>query len=253
VCLFFVTSCSDDTTTPTTAVNYLPTTVGSNWIFENYILDSTNSRVNASSPVIDSMVVAGTEVKLAQTATVFQHYTNTNKAGYVVGNKWYFYSANENVYVYSGLFNELLGLDKFPVKLPFTIDEKWMTLIDANNTTWNLHTKDIANDTIDYGGTKYPFSGSFKIDATKQAKEDLTIGSTKLNCQKINYLFSISGKVKYGFFEIPITLSGNCSMWYADKVGLVKIYFQSQKLSVQGLMEQSMNGTEQNLIRYNIK
>jgi hypothetical protein len=42
-------------------------------------------------------------------------------------------------------------------------------------------------------------------------------------------------------------------MWYADKVGLVKIYFQSQKLSVQGLMEQSMNGTEQNLIRYNIK
>jgi hypothetical protein len=255
IILLSACSSSNDPQNNTSTKDYLPITSGSYWVYNQYTIDSLNQRANPSIPTLDSTIITGTESKLSKTATVFQNFINTNNTGYVKSSNWYFYKENSNISVFSGLINEMIGIDKLPVKLPFAVEDKWLLVLDNQNTKWNVYTKQITNDSVTYNDIKGVFTGTLKIDAEKIGSESITVGSKSITTQKIKYVITVTGNATISAFPIPlpVSLNGNFYFWFGEDVGLTKLLLESQTISVTGLAPQRLDGKEQVLLRYLIK
>lgn len=255
----FASCSSDNSTNPTTTGKPLPLSQGNYWVYENYTLDSTNNRV-ASSMTIDSTYITQTFIEDVLTnkgVTVYE--SETKNSGTQIKTTTRYYSNDNGIYQ---KFTSIPGFpsDLFGLKIGDMINIGWILYVDLKNANWvSFPEQSISIDSINIPNAgninltlKYSMSGS------KGTTKQFTINGKTYTGQGYNTNIIITGTVK--LLDIPILppvpiseINVPTTLYYVDGIGLVYSKSSSFKVSISTFFNQTFEGTERNLIRFNVK
>lgn len=212
---FIFSACSENSTTPDTAKNYYPLTVGSSWQYEKVALDTAGQ--DQGAPETYTMTSEHTTDTLGKTkATVRKKSPGGSEVFAQEGTVLYRYER------------------PFTFALPNVIvAERWDNYVDFSSaaTEWAIYDTTLTNvaSTITIGGQDADIiiNGKISVKGSRVGTETITVkGKTYTNCLKINRIIGSEFKVKTTLLgtqvEVPITASKNSVEWYANGVGLIK-------------------------------
>lgn len=208
-------ACSENTTTPDTAKNYYPLTIGSSWQYEIVTLDTAGKE--QGTPIPSSTTAERTTDTLGKTKATILKYS----------------LGGSDVVTQEGTLL-LIFESPFDFGLPnVTVTERWNKYADFSSTAteWTIFDTTLANiaSEIEVGGQKMPIiiNGTASVKGARVGTETITVkGKSYANCLKIKRTSATEFKIKTtiaGFpVEIPITASVTSTEWYSDGVGIVK-------------------------------
>jgi hypothetical protein len=255
-----LSSCSsDNSTNPTTNGKPLPLSQGNYWIYDNYSLDSTNTKV-ASSKTTDSVVIKQTFVEDVLTykgVTVYESETTNSASQFPMTTRYY---TNDN-----GIYQKFSSIPGFPsdlfgLKLGDLVNIGWILYIDTKNPSWvSLPEQSLTLDSL-----QIPQAGNIKLtlkfsmNGTKGTTKQFTINGKNFTGQGYVTSIKITGTVT--LLDIPrlppVPLSEiniPTTTYYVDGIGMVYSKSDSFKVSIGTFFNQTFEGTERTLIRYNVK
>lgn len=239
---FILISCSDDdTSTNTNPPNqtYFPTTIGSFWKYVEYDIDSLGVKVPETEDTVSSTIV-GTQMINGKNATIFlnryskEATTDTTFLAY----------ENEKVYTFLSAFdNEFI---------PIGESSQWIVISDFNASQWT-----ILNDTtlqqVDLRGIG-KMTPTVGINGRKGSKGEMVVKGKAVQSQEFIITFKLNIKLEIPNVPVPVNLKFDVvqHIWYGLGIGVIKRRLDPFKFNVL-LFEQNFNGSESNLIDYNIK
>lgn len=208
-------ACSENSTTPDTAKNYYPLTIGSSWQYEMVTLDTAGKEQD--TPIPYSITAERTTDTLGKTKATILKYS----------------LGGSDVVTQEGTLL-LIFESPFSFSLPnVTVKERWNKYADfaSTATEWTIYDTTLTNiaSQIEVDGQMLPviINGTASVKGTRVGTETITVkGKSYANCLKIKRTTGTEFKVKttiLGFpVEIPITASVTSTQWYSDGVGIVK-------------------------------
>jgi len=255
--LFFLVSCSDDSSTnPTTEPNYFPTKIGNYWVYENYSLDSTGKRIT-STKAIDSIVIYKQEtedvltIKNAQISVAKHFYTDKESEEQKL------YYTKDALYQ---KFDQIpgLGAELFGIKIKDYIPLNWVLLIDFKNTNWTIIPQGsvkITDQTIPAAG-KVDLDLNYTLVGAKGGTKQFTIAGKQYTANEYKLSFKISGNVILKDLfnaEVPISeITFPTSMYFVEGIGLVYTKTDGITINIAGVANQRVDGNESELVRFNV-
>lgn len=239
--------CAKDSTTPTTPPkNYVPSSAGTYYIYENSELEKSSTGEDSVTAVYsDSTSVEGMEEKAdmnGTTKTAVKYAVKAENSADVE----YQYMAQEESKLY-----KLVDLS-FDIDSTNTVNlgSGWMLVYDQSNATWTAFEDSVSDIAVDFGGFPVTLSMKIKVTGAYVGTENITV-----NGQSITTAHSILtvGITVYaplvGSFPINISIH----QWLGADIGFVK--------SVQPLISSPnplgypivIPGSSSVLLRYSIK
>ncbi|MCX7737412.1 MAG: hypothetical protein N2319_11970 [Candidatus Kapabacteria bacterium] len=212
---------------------YLPTKVGSYWVYEYYDVDE-NGNKDPESMTIDSMYVVGPTTKGGKNCTEYKTNSGGDESSsymYIEGSKLYSYA--------TALSTELL---------PLPVDQ-WFIMADFEGTTWVI----LKDTTI--SGLEVPDFPGVKIDVTlgvtgaKGGTKSITVGSQTFTAQEFTMNLKIVGKM--AGLEI-VNFTKVIKNYFVQDIGLIQASSDANKVNILGMGEMVVPGYLQTLIKYNI-
>jgi hypothetical protein len=245
-------SCSDDSTSPSDTTkksvsnSYFPTSIGSIWSYNYYILDTLGNKVE-DSKIILNYVITGTEVKNKKEAFVFQEQ---DQFGSKLANYYYFTTAT-TIEEYTDLIPDLA------ISLPLDWTDQWYVMMNINGTKWEIKKEDIDSLVIPIPNIgNVSLNGTLTLTVEKLADETVNYGANNdipVNCSKFNLSYSFDGTSKTGFGTFPTTFIVNKYHYYAENIGLVKLVenpFSVDAETILGTLKIKFGGSTKTLLTY---
>ncbi|MBI2793048.1 MAG: hypothetical protein HYX66_00175 [Ignavibacteria bacterium] len=208
--------CAKDSTTPTTPPkNYLPSSTGTYYIYENTEVEKSSSGADSVVAVFsDSTTVEGTEQKSdlkGTTKTAVKYAVRADNSA----NIEYQYTAQEGSKLYR-LINLSFDLDSANT---VNLGSRWMLVYDQSNATWTAYEDSVSGITINVGGFPVPVSMKFKVTGANAGTENITVNGQSISTA--HSILSIGITVYVPLFgDFPINLS--IHQWLGADIGLVK-------------------------------
>jgi hypothetical protein len=253
--VFALNSCSDDSTNPSNP-DYFPLLVGNYWVYEQYTLDSTNTKV-AGSKITDSAHVVSTQNENVLTMSGVTTYKTKHTLSVGLPTEQRNYKDDNAIYQY---FDQIpgLGFNLFGQNLSDLFPVDWVKLIDFKNPTWTILPADtITIPELTLSGFRVSVKIIFNITGSKGSTKSFTVGSKNINTQDYTLSINITGEAKSLDIPllpaIPLTAFSIPTHYYlADGIGLVSMKTESSTIKISTYFNQTLPGSESTLIRYNI-
>lgn len=239
--------CSDDdnTTTPTETTTYLPTTVGSSWVYSNTELTGDSLNPTDGAVTTDSVFVSRTGVSIGgRTATEFVTV-------YADGSQDTTYYSVDGTKIY-----QLLDLN-IAVEGAGAVDlgKKWVLSADKNATApWSGLDTTITNIPLEYNGLPLTATAKITYVGGKLGSESVSVAGTAVECDKYSNKFAINMTIATGILgDIKLPITTNATVWYGKNVGLVKTLTTPTTVNAAPLPEFEFPGSRIELTKYTIK
>jgi hypothetical protein len=234
--------CSDDSTSPTPTTPYVPTKVGSYFISNIELIDTTGVSTSFAS---DSSVYVGTKTVDGKNASILQANTVSLFGPSVDSN--YFNEASGAVNAYTDVSLDLGSAGLSPIEF----GEKWMKVF-ASSGTWTAWDTTIAGYTgLEYNGAPLVADIEVSYDFKVIGTENVTVNGTVLSCTKIEGTQSWRANVTSPIpvdIQVPLVTT----YWWAPGAMLVKAEQLPTQISVPGIFTSKVPGFRQTLLRYKI-
>lgn len=242
-----VIGCSDDssTTPPASTTTYMPTTVGSSWVYTNTELTGATDNPTDGAVTTDSVYVSRTGLSIGgRTASEFVTVYGDGSA-----DTSYFSVDGSKIYQLLDLNLDVEGAGGID------LGKKWVLSADADATTgWTGIDTTITNIPIDYNGLPLMATAKVKFLGSKLGNESVSVGSTSVECVKYANNFTIQMTIATGIFgDIELPITANTTVWYGKNVGLVKTVTPPTTVNAAPLPEIEFPGSRVELTKYSIK
>ncbi|MGA2297031.1 MAG: hypothetical protein ABSG15_05730 [FCB group bacterium] len=239
---FSLNSCSKNSTGPeNTFVNYLPTKMGTYWVYDVYTLDSNGNRTS-NIPTIDSTIISGTITKLGLVGSIFTSYT-IDSSGTSTGTDTYYRSDSSKIYAFTNLITNML-----PSQIPLPINDAWLLIINPNSDLWRIYEQTVTDLQLFVGVT---ITGDLNVEGSNEGTEMITIASNNFTARKFLIKMTFIGNLTTGTQTIPITYERKIYQDYVENIGLVKSHIEPSVLPLI-ITSFKMDGEDDILNRYNI-
>ncbi|MFN5006933.1 MAG: hypothetical protein ACK5GO_05500 [Ignavibacteria bacterium] len=249
-----ISSCSDDTTTPTPSADIMPLTTGSHYVYNVIRLDSLTGQRDLNAAQVDSMVVGGSSLKDGKTAYAFDVFRSNvkirtdlyAKEGQTVWGYWQFIPPG---IVLTELINTIIPQTR-----------RWSKFADFNATTeWTIADTNVTGVSVPFNGTTIPLSSNISMKGKKLETSSVAInGASFPNTTKFELTLTL---------KPSITIFGNALqvdpivvkqyIWIAQNVGIVKEEFPALdlKVTIPGIepIQFKGDGFVRELLRYSVK
>lgn len=252
--IFGIYSCSDNSTNPS-APNYFPLNLGNYWIYEQFLLDSLNTKVSGSM-ISDSVFVSGSQIENVLTNTSVTTYKMKHNYSDNSSNEQKNYSNESGIYQY---FDQIPGLPSnlFGLKLSDYMQISWVKMIDLKNPTWVILSGDtLTIPEITLQGQRVSVSLIISMTGAKGTTKSFTVNSQTVNTQEYLLNFNVSGVITLldlMGFKVPISaFSIPTHVYLADGIGIVSSKTESVHIGVANVINQTLPGSESTLLRYYI-
>jgi hypothetical protein len=233
--------CSDSGTTTTPSTPYVPTKVGSYFVSDISLIDTTGAIVPFAT---DSSVYVGMKTVDGVNASILQ--SNTTSVFGPSIDSMYFNEASGAINAYTDVSLDLSSADLSPIDF----GSKWMKVF-ASSGTWTAWDTTIAGyDGLEYNGTPLvadiEVTYSFKVIGT----ENITVNGKVISCTKIEGTQTWNADIQIPPIGISVPLVTN--YWWAPGAMLVKAEQQPTTISVPGIFTSKIPGFRQSLLRYKV-
>lgn len=236
--------------------NLYPFSGGTYWVYNYFMLDSTDKRVQGSN-LKDSLFISGTTNFFGKESFIIQKYsTNPETSQYERKNDQYFYTEDNKLYTHPNFFVDLLNLSGSPIQLPFTIDEKWYKISDRTQYEWDILAKLFSNEPMKFGPTDGTVSGNLTIKGSNDGIENISVPAKSGNSFKFKMKIKFEGTVSvpsFGMNNSDLKLDREVEFYYMAEIGRVKMKMKAMKLFIPNAVDSSIPGFETELLTYLIK
>jgi hypothetical protein len=159
-------SCSDNNTNPIiqNMSEYFPTSMGSWWKYENWILDSTGTRVKLNSE--DSIVVEGTTFMAGKQVIIMADYSRDTLGRMRKDTSFVAIEGSKLMFYANLIFSD--G-DSIP----------WLTMADLSSANWRIYEKSIKDSNMQVKTEYYTM-----MAGTEGGLLDYTIKNTNIKAQE---------------------------------------------------------------------
>lgn len=234
--------CSDSGTNTTPSTPYVPTKVGSYFVSDISLIDTTGAAVPFAT---DSSVYVGMKTVDGTNASILQANTTSVFGPSVDSN--YFAESGGKVKAYTDISLDLSSAGLSPIEY----GSKWLQVF-ASSGTWTAWDTTIVGDTtLEYNGvpllTDIDVSYTFKVIGT----ENITVNGKVIACTKIEGTQTWNADVKSPL-PVNITVPLVTTYWWAPGAMLVKAEQQPTLINVPGVFAQKVPGFRQTLLRYKV-
>ncbi|MFA6571827.1 MAG: IPT/TIG domain-containing protein [Bacteroidota bacterium] len=228
--------------------NYFPFSVGSYWMFENFILNMDQSR-DLTSRYVDSTFIEGTELKYGKDSYILAALVE----GSTTAMLYNFYSDGPALYSTADYVFPREGATPITLVIP----NDWVLIAHPDSTQWTINTQQI-NSTIDLGNLgSRPIKGTFKIYVQKGESKVLNFdyGIGDVNTQEYKIFYDFAGSINIGA-DIPVNFTLTQHNWYGENIGLMKTLMESKTITIKVLFtsyDYNIQGMESTILRYKIQ
>ncbi|MBX3042234.1 MAG: hypothetical protein KIT33_09130 [Candidatus Kapabacteria bacterium] len=238
-----ISSCSEDSNTPSKEKNLFPATNNSFWVYtRTYVNDGQTATAT------DSVAISGTETVKGQTASKYNVYT-----GGQLRESYFRYSQDSKLY---SLPSELLPADILALIPAEILPQDWVVIADDKTNSWEMFTFNVDNVPVDLGGTTTTLNGVIKVTGQKGGMVNKSVGATNYSCQEFTSKISYTGKINYLGQNIDLKFEVNSKTYYADNVGLVYSETPEQEIVVDLVFSKipvyKIEATNSALVRFSV-
>ncbi len=228
--VLILTSCSEDSTNPSddnsnnSNINpYFPYKIGSEAVYKSYNLDDNDNLIDTTMSEYKTIAKEKQTIKDKE-ALIFE---NQKMNGEKIGSSTMSINSTQ-IFMYFKLLPEM------DIDLPIEIAEDWYLIFDLNKTRWDLYSKYIDNETINFGNFNIILQDTFKIYVTYDGTENVTWGENndktdEAKVYTINYEYM--GKASTAGLPIQIPFKAKNHYYYVENLGLVKTKFDNVYVS----------------------
>jgi len=223
--------------TPQSGFDYFPKTLGNYWVYERFTIDSNNNELIASRQE-DSLVIKYTPKILGYDAIGLQTY----RAGARVNDTSYYSQIGPILYQY-----------RYPINFPLIqFPRRWMKIADFVGGGWSVFDTTLNNASA--AGLPFRISGTIQATATRTPNEQVSVNGNQYTSQKVVISTVYNITLNQQLLPIPITFNTTSreSIWFVDKIGIVKSEVTSAKIAIPILGSFGIDGNRRNLLRYNV-
>jgi hypothetical protein len=204
----------------------------------------------------DSAIIIGTQTENVKTFTGVTTYKTQHNYSLGTSSEQKNYANEDAIYQYMDKIPGF-GTDLFGMKLSDFIPVDWEKIIDFKNASWVILSGDTVKiPGITMQGQKVDLTLIYSMSGNKGMTKSFSVDSKTVNAQDYVLTFNVSGKVKLldmGGLELNINVvSIPTHMYLADGLGLVATKTETVKFSIAGIINQTITGSESNLLRYKI-
>ncbi|MCL5992208.1 MAG: hypothetical protein M1419_08925 [Bacteroidetes bacterium] len=226
---FIVISCNTETspTADELMSEYYPTSIGNWWKYENWILDSTGTRINKIS--VDSVVIEDTTYLDGKNAFEIVTYSSRNDTIIVSTN--YIAFEGSNLFAYMNL--TFSDGDSIP----------WIRVADLNGSQWLMAEKDIINENNQVRNEYY-----IKITGAKGDILDFNFRNEMLKAQEFVTTYIQRTSTKTPIDTVGTDMESTIQDLYCKGIG--QVYSKYMMVKNVGFARQ---GFESNLLDYYVK
>lgn len=236
--------------------NLYPFSGGTFWVYNYFMLDSSNNRVQGSN-LKDSLIVFGQANFFGKDCFIIQKYsTNPDNFQYEKKDDQYFYTEDNKLYTHPNFFVDLLNLSGTSIQLPFQLDEKWYKIADRTQMQWDIYTKVFVDEPMKFGTTDGTVDGKLTIEGHYDGTENVTTPAQSGNSFKFKMKIKFDGKVSVaamGISDLDLKLDREIEFYYMAEIGRVKMKMKAMKVVIPNLTDTSIPGFETELLTYSIK
>ena len=232
-------SCDDDSST-SSKPRLLPGATGSYWLYERFPLDEYKERIK-DSIAYDSMAVTGKTEVLGKTPSIYTTYSKTDDTGYEYYSEMYLIEEDQTILSHTKFLNDMFAMDSLALDLPVDItlefEEKWITIINPNEDTWDAGTIELVPINL----VIFNLSGSLDIQGTRGAESEYTIGYEKVYPKE--YILELNYEIEISYMFEPFTVEGTrlYHVFFVEDVGILKTYLEPMTQTIE------LNGEEYTL------
>ncbi len=239
--LALLSACKENSTGPNgTQKVYVPTTIGSWWIYFNYAIDSAGNKL-AETEYYDTSRIVGTQTISGKTAILME---SRNSQGWA--DTMFFAYENGKLYTFTNLYNnDIVNFD----------EPQWVILADFNSSNWNI----IPDTTFppvdvpiaDVGTAKLTLT--FSVNGSKGTQKNITVKGKSIASQEILNTLTMKMKFEVPGIPLPFTTTTNIVMhlWFGENTGLVLSHTDPASIDIV-LTKYWIGGHHQELIDYYI-
>jgi|GEM_PF-3395724 len=258
--LLFV-SCSDDDDDNdddggnTDVKNYYYMSEGSYRIMMNE--DSDNKTT------YDSVAVTGIEAdKDGKEAVVMSSFTSDTDGSFSDVSTNNYYSADgKKLYVHADFFSAQMQAISDIVDLGLTF-ENWYLVADEDGSSWNIYTKALTDQVVNYDIFSFTITGNFTIQGTNGGTETITVNGKDHEALKMNFSLGMKdADVSLATADGKLNLNTEITNYFVDGIGIVKTKTSAAHLKVELsalgqtqelINEEILGGSTSTLIRTNL-
>lgn len=236
--------------------NLYPFSVGTFWVYNYFMLDSSDKRVPGSN-LKDSIFISGTTSFFGKECLIIQKYsTNPDNSQYEKKDDQYFYTEENKLYTHPNFFEDLLNLSGTAIQLPFNMDEKWYKISDRSQSEWVIYSKMFNNEAMKFGSTDGTVAGNLTIKGSNDGTENISVPAKSGNSFKFKMKIKFDGKVSVpsiGMNNLDLKLDREVEFYYMAEIGRVMMKMKAMKLVIPNFVDSNIPGFETELLAYLIK
>ncbi len=225
--------------------NYFPSSVGNYWIYENFTLDDQGNK-NLNSRIEDSTAITLTWELYGKYCDIYTHnYDFSTK-------EQYYYTENGKLYA---TVAEIMP-EKSQMPLPIDVPKAWIVIADPDSLLWEVFSQTFNNEDIEIPNFgKGKLTGTFALKMEKGEKKPINTGENQtlsVMSQEYKTLYTFDGNIKVGIFEFPLFFIVTEHRWYGENIGLILQRLDSKTISLGGLYNYKIIGSESGMLRYHV-
>lgn len=199
--------------------DYFPTSTGTWWIYERYLVDTLKNRTG--SALSDSVLIVGSETVDSKVSQIM--LTMNRLTGLPLDTSHVLFDGSK------------YWVHMEPIQL---LKKQWLVMFDCNASTWTVGTQQLASVEFLPG---YPLTGTLTITGANTGQTNITFNSQTIQAYKITISMSFTGTVKISVFDVPATFTQSTDYVVGKGIGLYHLLDGPIKVNASGYFTQTIS------------